>query len=496
MYLYMKMAGTPIKLGSVLSFCIVLYAMYYRKNDMGDERLHPMREQLLILESQNRVGLGSFQPRVALGYGACHDLFVNATLLLDHRELNGEPEHHSEIRNNDELLKSFAYFFKHGAAAERFVSNSKLYDNLVEKALKLSDSRWSIGGNAPLMAKRFHIEGWEVLLAGKMSSKLKSYIPNEIKIVGSEENEEVKDDIHMILEYKADAKFGELKAPRANRYILHNDENNPLLSSLEKFAEHLPQFTPDLLVISGLQMMDNFPFKKTDTQDLRADRLELVKKQILSQPAQTLIHFEMASYVDLELLLHLKTKVLPYVDSMGMNEQELTNIHNLLLYGNVSYAADSNPRVATALDQMRKTFQMIRQRNQEHNSDRKLTRIHVHTLAYQAILTVKDSSWKRTAAATAKASLTAHRYVCNAQNILLEKSKLLLDDSFATSTANDNNSRVVIEPTNPVACWEETLEGDVVEICVAPVLICTEAQLTAGAGDNISAAGLVLQIEK
>lgn len=128
--------------------------------------------------------------------------------------------------------------------------------------MKLEDSRWSIGGNAPLMAKRFYTEGWKVLLAGKMSSKLKSYIPKEIKIVGADVNEKVKDDIHMILEYKADETFGGLKASRANRYIIHNDLNNPLLSSLERFAEHLPQFNPDLLVISGLQMMDNYPFKR------------------------------------------------------------------------------------------------------------------------------------------------------------------------------------------------------------------------------------------
>lgn len=142
------------------------------------------------------------------------------------------------------------------------MSNSKLYDDLIEQALKLSDSRWALGGNAPLMARRFFVEGWKVLLAAKMSKKLKTYIPKGIQVVGDEENVEVKDDIHMILEYKADEAFGKFQAPRANRYILHNDENNPLLSSLEKFGEHLPSFSPNLLVISGLQMMDNYPFKK------------------------------------------------------------------------------------------------------------------------------------------------------------------------------------------------------------------------------------------
>ncbi|CAK1582984.1 unnamed protein product [Parnassius mnemosyne] len=488
------MAGAPMKLGSIVSFCIVLYAIYFRKNDIGDERLVSLKEHLLFLESKNKVGVGVSQPKVALGYGACHDLFVNATLLLDYQDLKGSPEHFNEISNKEEFVKSFAYFFKHGAAAERFMSNSKLYDDLVEQALKLPDTRWAIGGNAPLMAKRFYLEGWKVLFGAKMSKKLKSYIPEEILVVGDNENEEVRDDIHMILEYKADERFGEYKAPRANRYIMHNDENNPLLSSLEKLGEYLPSFKPNLLVISGLQMMDNFPFKR-DGKDLRAERLDLVKQQILSQPLSTLAHFEMASYVDLELLKHLTTKVLPYVDSVGMNEQELSNLNSVLERGRVVVVADSNPRIATALDQMRNTFRLIRQKNKKFGSKRKLTRMHVHTLAYQAILTVQNLKWKRTPAAAAKASLTAHRYVCNTQNINLEKTKLLLDDSFSTTTDNDNSSRVFFEANKPVACWEETIESDKVEICVAPVLICTEAQLTAGAGDNISAAGLVLQVE-
>lgn len=230
--------------------------------------------------------------------------------------------------------------------------------------------------------------------------------------------------------------------------------------------------------------------------DLREQRLELVKDQITTQPSDVLVHFEMASYVDLALLNHLTKLVLPFVDSVGMNEQELSNLLSVLEHGQVLVVADSNPRIATALDQMRKTFLLIRDRNEREG--RKLSRIHVHTLAYQAILTTKRSKWKRTEAAAAKAALTAHRYVCNNDNIALDKSKLLLDDSFATTTeeSSDNNKRVFFEPDKPVSCWEEKLGGESVDICVAPVLICTEAQLTAGAGDNISAAGLVLQVER
>lgn len=45
------------------------------------------------------------------------------------------------------------------------------------------------------------------------------------------------------------------------RYIIHSDDHNPYLASMEEFAEKLQDFEPDLLVVGGLQMMDNFPFQ-------------------------------------------------------------------------------------------------------------------------------------------------------------------------------------------------------------------------------------------
>lgn len=75
----------------------------------------------------------------------------------------------------------------------------------------------------------------------------------------------------------------------------------------------------------------------------------------------------------------------------------------------------------------------------------------------------------------------------------VDRARLLLDDSFSASLRS-GSKRVVLNWVQPVACWEETLIGGEVEICVAPVLVCTKAHQTAGGGDNISAAGLVLQI--
>lgn len=306
------------------------------------------------------------------------------------------------------------------------------------------------------------------------------------------------DDIHLILEYKTDDEWGTLKSPRANRYILHNDHHNPLISSLEEFEQALPGFDPHLFVVSGLQMMDNYLYEK----GVREARIEKVRNQLRTQSSETLIHFEMASFVELELIQLLLKDVMPYSDSIGMNEQELDNLRQVLESGKISLVADCNPRVALSLDQARAVFRMLNEDYFKHRSSdpkrRMISRIHLHTLAYQAILVVKNNRWKNTKNAAAKASLTAHRHVCASTIVNPDAAYRLLDDSFATST-REGADRIPFSDTDPVSCWDETFtfteEPPVeVQICVAPVLICKIAKQTAGAGDNISGAGLILQI--
>lgn len=197
----------------------------------------------------------------------------------------------------------------------------------------------------------------------------------------------------------------------------------------------------------------------------------------------------MASFTDPKLLQKILSNVVEYSDSLGMNEQELPNLVSMLLYGNVSLLSDAYPRVASVLDQMRMVYRLLKD-TKEKDGKRKLTRLHVHTLAYQAILTTKGASWKNTMSATAKASLTAHRHVCGSNYIHEEKSKLLMDDSFSSSVSS-TSFRIPIHENRPVSCWDE----DDYQICVAPVLVCTQVRQTAGGGDNISSAGLLVQVD-
>ncbi|XP_015109746.1 ADP-dependent glucokinase [Diachasma alloeum] len=473
--------------GTFLTVIVVLVAIYFRSQD--EELRNRLRAVLHGLEKLETKHGMSARPRVAIGYGACTDIFIDTKYLLHYSPKVGEPKHFDEISNEEELLKSFAYYFRHGAAAERYMTDANLFDKLVERAKSFPSSYSAIGGNAPVMAMRFSKEGCDVLLAAKMTRSLKLMIPEGIEVVGGEVE---RDDVHLILEYKYGEVWGPFTSSRANRYILHNDANNPMISSLEDFDELLPEFRPDLFVVSGLQMMDNYSFEK----GVRSQRLNKIKHQMIKQLPSTKIHFEMASFVEKSLMVELQDMVIPYADSLGMNEQEVANLYNSMFYGNVSLVADSTPRVATILDYMRVLFKLIRQRGEGIANARELTRIHVHTLAYQAILTVKNSAWKNTMAAAAKASLVAHRHVCGTSTIDVAKATLIMDDSFSTSKVS--GTRIPMNTEKPVSCWDEVIKMSnrdiAVEVCVAPVLVCTEASQTAGGGDNISSAGLVLQI--
>lgn len=53
----------------------------------------------------------------------------------------------------------------------------------------------------------------------------------------------------------------------------------------------------------------------------REARLARIKMQMKSQLPSTRIHFEMASFSEPHLVNHLMENIIPYADSLGMNEQ-------------------------------------------------------------------------------------------------------------------------------------------------------------------------------
>lgn len=461
-------------------------------NQHIDETLRSM----LSIESRVKINKNL---NVAVGFGSCLDIFVSSKhLILENYQPPSAQVHHENIRTQDELNEVLAYFFSEGAAAERYIDNSTLFHELVQRAESAEGSRTAIGGNAAVMAKRFILEGLDkVILGTQRSKKTTNYYNDKLVISGPLVD---YDDVHICIEYPAGEKWGKYVAPRANRLIIHNDYHNPSMKSVDNFIDRLTSTRDlDLLVIGGLQMMDKFPIPIEDRRQ-KLEKLSQVLEQLQSNRPK--IHMELASFTEEALLRSIKTLILPHVNSLGMNEQELPTLLNYLNHGDINIRSDTYPRVANILDQMRQLYQILHEPTKG-----RLTRIHAHTLAFQAIMIRNNSGWQHSLTSSVKAALTAHRYTCGSDEIDMAKAKLIMDESYTTSKQSSRR-RIPFNPKHPVVCWEESIsvnksyslsttgapKTETIEICVAPVLVCTKVRQTAGAGDNVSAAGLIFQL--
>ncbi len=104
---------------------------------------------------------------------------------------------------------------------------------------------------------------------------------------------------------------------------------------------------------------------------------------------------------------------------------------------------------------------------------------------------VKDD-WPDLEAATASAALEAAKWVCPSTLSVQGELTILLDSSFSASTVN-GSKRIDLDEDHPVACWDEERQHGLgkVTICVAPNTVCVNPERTIGAGDSISAGGLI-----
>ncbi|VDD74535.1 unnamed protein product [Mesocestoides corti] len=517
-----------------------------------------------------------------VGFGGCTDITLNA---LDFMESIGVSPNGSdfsdsspqgthdevvELNTLEDIVEEFTKMFIAGAAAERYVKNQTLFKFLVDQAIACLENPenyreaatrgfMSLGGNAPVMATRLAKEGAEVTLVARLSAREARALPPSVRVLSAPSNFGLpmtpESDVHLVLEYDRGAVWRNHTAPRSNRYILIRDEENPRLSSLwpglmsswEKFGNHGGKKLgdaaayPDLFVVGGLQTMDNAMI----SPDIRPQRIDELKRFLsLELPRPTLVHFEMASFVETNFIVNLTRAILPYVDSIGLNEQELPNLLSLLAHGRVApHASLSTPRAAVMLDTMREIWALLTDPlhlPRVGSGLRRLSRIHLHTLGYQIVMvrrpkdpakaqrmeqqarlaetyfspTEVGTAWPFARAAAAKASLVAHRHTCATASIDPDLTRLLMDDSFAVTTdprrwpstqlPDKKIRRIQFDPSSPVSCWfeaEPVLEYSratsietQVEICVAPVPVCRRVFRTVGGGDNISAAALKAQL--
>ncbi|XP_066448440.1 ADP-dependent glucokinase isoform X2 [Eleutherodactylus coqui] len=417
--------------------------------------------------------------KVAVGVNACVDVVVSGVGLLQalglHPESGGD---HLVLTSQEELATTFLHYMQRGAAAERFYSDADSFQHISHTATQNPDAKHFVGGNAALIAQRLASHpDMEVLLCGPVGPKLHELLDDRILVPPA--SLQGQDEYHLILEYKAGEQWGSGHAPAASRFIFSHDLSNGAMTSLEVLLSSLEDFQPKLLVLSGLHMMEGL------SQEKRASRLHEAASALSDVPSDILIHLELASMTDGDLMRGIIYQVFPLISSLGLNEQELLFLTQSANGPHSTLSAWSGvPDVGVVSDIL---FWILQGSGSEGSG---LTRIHFHTLAYHIIATI-EGFWGNQVSAVAAGARVAGAQACASETIDPSRVTLKCPLEFSTSQT-ETGSTARISASEPVAVWRK---GGVT-FHFTPVLICKDPTRTVGLGDAISAEGLLFSESK
>ncbi|XP_027322016.1 ADP-dependent glucokinase isoform X1 [Anas acuta] len=416
--------------------------------------------------------------RVAVGVNACVDVVLSGVKLLEALGLEpGDGKNHAVLASQQDLREAFMHFMEKGAAAERFFSDAESFHHIARTASEYPGAQLYVGGNAALIGQKLAANpDLKILLCGPVGPKLHELLDDNV-VVPPESMQE-RDEFHLILEYQAGEEWGQVKAPNANRFIFSHDLSNGALNMLEVFVSSLDEFQPDLVVLSGLHMMEG------QSKEMRHRRLMEAVASISDIPTDIPIHLELASMTDQDFMSNIvHQQVFPLVNSIGLNEQELLFLTQSASGPHASLASwNGIPDVGVVSDIL---FWVLKEHGKTADRASDLTRIHFHTLAYHILATV-DGFWGNQVAAVAAGARAAGAQACATETIDTSKVFLKAPLEFVTSQI-EAPSKISLNPDEPVVHWHR--EG--ISFHFTPVLVCKDPVRTVGLGDAISAEGLL-----
>ncbi|XP_076590132.1 ADP-dependent glucokinase isoform X2 [Chaetodon auriga] len=436
-------------------------------------------EQVIAAAWETLITLPSRQwGKVAVGVNACVDVVVSGVGLLQALAVDpGAGLDHEVLHSKEDLKEAFIHYMERGAAAERFFSDKEAFQRIARAAAEYPGAKLYVGGNAALIGQKLATyPDLMVLLCGPVGPKLHEMLDEQI-VVPPESLQET-DEFHLILEYKAGEQWGSTQAPQANRFIFSHDVSNGEMSLLETFVASLDEFQPDLVVLSGLHMMEG------QGRELWEQRLKEAVSAISDIRKDIPIHLELASMTDKDYMNSIMQEVMPIVSSIGLNEQELLFLSQA---GDGPHADLATWKGIPDTGRVSDILLWILEQHgrSDPSSEADLTRIHFHTLAYHILVTV-DGYWGNQAAAVMAGARVASSQSCGLQTVDSSKVELKAPLEFHSSHS-EPREKLSLNPAQPVTVWRR---GNVT-FHLTPVLVCKQPLRTVGLGDAISAEGLV-----
>ena len=315
------------------------------------------------------------------------------------------------------------------------------------------------------------------MLVGPLGNTLRNLLHKDIVVPVLFGNTS-KDEIHMILEYSAGVYWGNVKSSCANRVIFSHDVSNSKMIALEYIADHMHQFTPDLVVLSGAHLLSG---EKPGVWKKRLnDTAEMLETTLHSVP----VHWELATIGNLHFFKELAHHLFPRINSLGLNEQELLSVAKS---SNAPFDFNSMPHkpsielVSDLLHWLMMTYSSL------SDFSSTLTRVHFHSLSFHVIATIDDGPWHNGKEAVMAGAKIAGLQACDTSSFSLHTFKVVNPEEFRVTATDIPLSKSVMTIRTGFSEWLR----DGIRYHFSPVLVCNNPRKTVGLGDAISSLGLV-----
>lgn len=498
-------AGSLGRIGQAVIFCGFAAAILWFSNPIRsfyyDHLANPDDLEMKIAMAWNRTISSGYNPAtkfraIIVGTNGAIDVVVEGSLLLrklgisEEMERKLKPKERDFINNLDHLAQAFTHFYAKGAGGERFMNDMNLYKKAVATAKAMPRAELSIGGNAALIAQAL-IENApnnvRVAYGGLVGPALKKMFHPRIMVTQSAMVE--VDEYHIIMEYKKGEKWAGHVCPIASRFIFSHDMTNGHMLGLERFVESFHETMPDLVVLSGLHMLESQSptFWKTRLAEI-ASALSRISNNIP-------IHLELASMADQEFVRTIAERIFPVINSIGLNEQELwllcssiSGPHCIVNGRNVDLEGPPSTGVANDI-----IYWILDKFSTSKYRQSRFDRIHFHTLTHHTVATLHTSRWVSRHASVAAGVRTASLQACGDYSVQPTKVDIHLKTTVCLSAGALPDGVSMIERYrqldfhNPVLSWNVSD----VDFYLSPALVCKSPVKTVGLGDAISSAGLL-----
>lgn len=279
--------------------------------------------------------------------------------------------------------------------------------------------------------------------------------------------------------------MGEYVAPSSSRFIASHDQFSGSSVVIEMFFKAIAQYRPDLVILAGVHLLEAQP------EQVRLEKLRLIKRSLAQVNPLLPIHLQLGSMGDPTYATEVLHRIVPYVDSMSINEQELAFLTKV---GNGPYTEQYPVRagalhaykVVEMLYWLLNTFGNDKSNPEAKNYNYRLQRIHFHCLTYHIVVS-RGTDWSNLAAGLAAGGRLAGRYTCNMAG---DRTDLeMLEVRTANTVLLDKlvNKVYQFNPHNALASW---MRNETIFI-YTPILVCKFPQRTVGVDDATSSTALL-----